>query len=81
MSIFISLAGINATPSCDRTDSEILELLSNTKESISLDTIKFCLQISKDKACKRLNKLARWRQVRLVTKRKTSFWKVVEEGE
>ena len=73
--------GIYTTPTRDRTDSEILGLLSETDEALSFDTIKFCLRISKEKAYKRLHKLARWGQVRLVTKRKTSFWKAVEEGE
>jgi len=69
-----------ATPSRDRTDSEILDLLSGADEALSLDTVKFCLKLRKDKACKRLQKLARCGQVRLVTRRMTSFWSV-EEGE
>ncbi len=64
-----------------RTDSEILDLLSEAGEALSFDTIKFCLRISKDTTYNRLQSLSRYGLVRLVTKKKTSYWKIVEGGE
>ena len=72
--------GIYTRPNGNPTDTAILDLLSKADNALSLDTIKFCLKISKDKAYTRLQSLARYGQVRLVTRRRTSFWSV-EEGE
>ncbi len=81
MHLLYGPSDIYTRPNGIPTDTAILDLLSKADNALSIDTIKYCLKISKDKAYRRLQSLARYGQVRLVTRKMTSFWKGVEEGE
>lgn len=58
---------------CDEDlDTQILKLLE--AQALSVDTISFITNTPSYKVCQRLEKLNRWKRVKLVTSRQVGYW-------
>ena len=60
-------------------DKKILNTLKNFDEPISLDYLSHETGIDKARLCKKLKILEKFGKVRCVTKKVTSYWKVIND--